>query len=551
MTLSSSRHIACSTPRKKFQRGSQGKKDGKGESQAHASADDQHHSHLASTIIVPPQPAIQATLVPVVHMMVPFEAKVNNVDWLKGQRIFYKPLNHSSAQAFTGKGKKQTSYPEVALAHNLAERMGVTPNTPNIKALEALARHRGLVESSAPYANAVASLSCIKEVPTSIVRASQREASLDHQLTEQKIKEIKKPLQEHIDRNFHQNMKVRKGKKKAILPSVVSEGDELLDWGTPSEEGEPSQADIDTAIAQVCQEGPHHYDVDDAITQMAGIPLDNDYEDFDPNVDAHMDHIDAEYVSFYSLTDISQAKNHTQQLCTQQLDSHSIHNFVSAASSIDEHVVNCAKCKKNKEDNKCEWLEDSGASDTFTNNCNDFIEYKEIVGQEVTMASTNIKIKGVGAIFVIGKVKGKEVITQLHPVYYIPNLTMRLLSIGTLLAQGYSVVGKKSKMLFKTSSGKTAMILLLHEPGQTLFWLDVQICTAAPLMAKHIVYNISYDLVHKRFGHPSKDIFRHAAKQTKDFPSGITFPKENPICNGCAEGKMPLQSYPLSETHAQ
>jgi len=34
------------------------------------------------------------------------------------------------------------------------------------------------------------------------------------------------------------------------------------------------------------------------------------------------------------------------------------------------------------------------------------------------------------------------------------------------------------------------------------------------------------------------------------FPKGISFPKADPICPGCAKGKMPSKSFPTSESHA-
>ena len=56
--------------------------------------------------------------------------------------------------------------------------------------------------------------------------------------------------------------------------------------------------------------------------------------------------------------------------------------------------------------------------------------------------------------------------------------------------------------------------------------------------------------MHRQLGHPSKDILSHAKDKTMGFPKGISFPKADPICPGCAKGKMPSKSFPTSESHA-
>jgi hypothetical protein len=56
--------------------------------------------------------------------------------------------------------------------------------------------------------------------------------------------------------------------------------------------------------------------------------------------------------------------------------------------------------------------------------------------------------------------------------------------------------------------------------------------------------------MHHQFGHPSKDILRQASGNTKNFPSGISYPKNNPVFKRCAEGKMPAQAFPKSDSRA-
>ena len=85
---------------------------------------------------------------------------------------------------------------------------------------------------------------------------------------------------------------------------------------------------------------------------------------------------------------------------------------------------------------------------------------------------------------------------------------------------------------------------------QTIHWLNVQHMTASNLVASLTVHEVNYDLMHHQFGYPSKDILRWASGNAKNFPSGITYPKNDPVCKGCAEGKMPSQAFPKSDSQA-
>ena len=61
---------------------------------------------------------------------------------------------------------------------------------------------------------------------------------------------------------------------------------------------------------------------------------------------------------------------------------------------------------------------------------------------------------------------------------------------------------------------------------------------------------IDYDIMHKRLGHPSKDVLRHARKHTPNFPSEVPTPQEDTICPGCTKGKMPNCAFPPDERRA-
>ena len=60
-----------------------------------------------------------------------------------------------------------------------------------------------------------------------------------------------------------------------------------------------------------------------------------------------------------------------------------------------------------------------------------------------------------------------------------------------------------------------------HIPGQTLFWLNAEITLEASLASISAVKPPDYTIVHKHFGHPSKDVLQKVTGNTKNFLSGI------------------------------
>jgi hypothetical protein len=66
------------------------------------------------------------------------------------------------------------------------------------------------------------------------------------------------------------------------------------------------------------------------------------------------------------------------------------------------------------------------------------------------------------------------------------------------------------------------------------------------MLAMSSVTTVDYDIMHRHFAHPSKDVWRHASGNTQNFPSNMLFPSSDPVCQGCAEAKMTRSSFLLS-----
>lgn len=224
----------------------------------------------------------------------------------------------------------------------------------------------------------------------------------------------------------------------------------------------------------------------------------------------------------------------------------------SGAHGVD--TAECVKCKRTRQDNtSAKWLLDSGASSHFTNSMKDFIDYEDIQTPIIVKtASKPIHIKGKGAVLIKHEVTHnghtRQCTTRLYPVFYIPEITGRLLSVGEFLQQGLRVYGDAQSMVLRRGHSTLPLIQCVPTfPGHTIYWLESVIVDAS---ANATVYAVDYTLMHKRFGHPSKDVLRHARSHTKGFPKDLDFPGEVPVCPGCAQGKMPSQAHLPSETRA-
>jgi hypothetical protein len=252
--------------------------------------------------------------------------------------------------------------------------------------------------------------------------------------------------------------------------------------------------------------------------------------------------------------------------CTLTKDEKS--QLLSSLSSIESRVelicnkcslkaVKCVKCKTHKNQDKIEIMADSGASNCFTHTQSNLSEFEVLDDNELvvkTASKTNsLKIQGKGAWIIMHKVthrgKKRTVTSCLYPVYYLPGLTHRLLSVSHLLNNGLELEGSSSLFEFSAKTTSTKWPLMQFEPlspGQNLYWLSARLTSWHAMLAMSSVTTVDYDIMHKHFAHPSKDVLQHASGNTQNFPSNMSFPSTDPVCQGCAKGKMTRPSFPPS-----
>jgi transposase InsO family protein len=121
--------------------------------------------------------------------------------------------------------------------------------------------------------------------------------------------------------------------------------------------------------------------------------------------------------------------------------------------------------------------------------------------------------------------------------------------MGEFLQQGLHVSGDY-RSISLLSKHETIISCKPVFPGQTVYWLDASVSDIEAKNVYPCVYSVDHNLMHKRLGHPSRDVLQHSKDNTKGFPEGVTIPSKLPVCPGCAKGKMPATAHPPSTSRA-
>jgi hypothetical protein len=92
---------------------------------------------------------------------------------------------------------------------------------------------------------------------------------------------------------------------------------------------------------------------------------------------------------------------------------------------------------------------------------------------------------------------------------------------------GIQIERQFAKLEFRThKSNQLEFLCEPHELGQNLYWLSAMLVCADSLLAMSMVSSIDYDIMHRRFAHPSMDVLRHASGNTQGF-SNINSKRES------------------------
>ena len=323
------------------------------------------------------------------------------------------------------------------------------------------------------------------------------------------------------------DMLTRRGSTPHIM-EIPDDSDEVLDWGSSDE-------------------------VTDFARSPGTIRVDNYYhsgDDRDRTGGVFDDHYNPRQVT-PSLTNAIHANLY------QQYNSHVAYNakhVISVdTSKIDRNsLANCVKCKKDK---TAQFIADTGASNTFTFDKNDFVIFVEDNGTIQTADKKAVlQVQGYGTVFIKHDiiVKGKvcTVTSKLQPVYYAPEISYQLFSIGSLLQKGYCLKGDKAQISITKPSGDTVLEFHPHTLDPNIYWLNVKIVKDQKSLSNIALSAHGYDLWHEQLGHPSQEVLCQVSRNTSGMPSNVSIPKEIPVCRGCSQGKMTSSSFPESTTRA-
>jgi transposase InsO family protein len=194
-----------------------------------------------------------------------------------------------------------------------------------------------------------------------------------------------------------------------------------------------------------------------------------------------------------------------------------------------------------------EWMIDSGASLHFTGKIEDFVEVSPVEERlGVKTANSEAFIEGKGTIILALK-SGERI--RIYPVYYVPTLTCRLLSLGTFLNEGLKCAGTNRSIQVLKGSTPFLTFHPRRENDSIYVIRSMQAANEGLYRANSSIYDIDYETIHRRLGHPSKDVIQQARKHLKDFPK-IEVPKKEHLCPGCALGKMSNRSFPAAPQRA-
>jgi hypothetical protein len=438
-----------------------------------------------------------------------------------------------------------------------------------------LSKHRKFMkfaENSSPVQNAVASTS----MPQKPVEPSLQ----DSLPPAPAFKSIKK-YDEHQRKRCNRTKKAKKAKQD-IHPTPVdnmvtmnvqvfpeAQYDEPLDWGTDRAQDDQS-SDEDSVSNKIA--GISHLSLTPSPTRRSshapssrsskskGKQRENRRfggDDLDNNLDSHA----------YNNYGYNRLVSTNFTICTLTKDEKL--QLLSSLSSLESRVElicnkcssdlsNCVSCKTQKTQDKIKIMADSGTSNCFMHTQSNVSEFKVLNNKDLvvqTASKTNsLKIKGKGVWIIMHEVthRGKKqtVNSRLYPVYYLPGLTHRLMSVDHLLNDGtLELKGSSSSLDFSARTSSTKQLLLQFKPYcpcQNIYWLSARLTSRHAILAMSSITTVDYDIMHRHFAHPSKDVLRHASGNTQNFPSNMLFPSNDPVCQGCAEGKMTRSSFPPS-----
>ncbi|KAJ4817458.1 polyprotein [Rhynchospora pubera] len=182
------------------------------------------------------------------------------------------------------------------------------------------------------------------------------------------------------------------------------------------------------------------------------------------------------------------------------------------------------------------WFLDSGCSNHMTGFKHLFDQLDETHKLKVKLGDDKvINVEGKGTVAVQTSQHNTRL---LYDVYFIPQLTQNLLSIGQLIENGYSVIFEERKCTI-TDKATQQIMAVVEMATNKLFPLEISSVEEKVMTTK--LSNPS-EIWHLRYGHLNVNGLKLLSQKQMVF--GLPEIKEIGLCEGCAYGKQSRLPFP-------
>ena len=129
----------------------------------------------------------------------------------------------------------------------------------------------------------------------------------------------------------------------------------------------------------------------------------------------------------------------------------------------------------------------------FTNNIHDFVDYEENVGPERVVRTANGSTSIAGRGTVIFTVNNERI--RLYPVFYIPDLNDRLLSLGQFHRSGLSSRGDACAIVLYDGNDEVFLSFYPRTANSTIYALQSLLGTEEDYSLSTI-YSVDFETMH-------------------------------------------------------
>ncbi|KAG7561531.1 Zinc finger CCHC-type superfamily [Arabidopsis thaliana x Arabidopsis arenosa] len=199
-----------------------------------------------------------------------------------------------------------------------------------------------------------------------------------------------------------------------------------------------------------------------------------------------------------------------------------------------EELLLMAFVEENKSQRDRVWFLDSGCSNHMTGDRSWFTNLDEKLMHTVRLGNdSRLRVQGHGSVKVI--LKGRSHI--IPDVYYVPELTTNLLSLGQLQERKLAILIKDGSC--KVFHNDWGLIIHTDMTANRMF----VVLAETPEMSCLQTSNEEPNLWHKRFGHLNQQSLENLSK--KEMVIGLPqIEKDDSVCEVCTKGKQHRETFP-------